>query len=332
MKKFRYLLLLPVIITAVPYFYSCDDTGVNPNAFRQGQITITLTNLKTLNLGVDGSYQLWIVFDTSAEFIRNVGSFNINPGGNIVDPATGDPKSFALYADTIYAAYAKYCFVTVGTDIGNQNNPHLIAGTFAHYGDSVATDLALNDPNAVGPQLDPVIGNALAWYILSQPTTNNAACSSGVWYCDVSGNPYLPMGALSGSSRWIYEGWAADTSNPSSPIYYSTGRFYDPYSPDLDGAGPCAGTNSFYNKPGQDWVNNFPEGCPGILNLLSGRFQVFVTIEPANEQGTALSTPFFAKLFWQTHVDVTVGCESRDNIFNQSLYGRLPRGHINILR
>src|SRR5437667_906858 len=123
MRRLRYFFLLPTISIAVTYYYSCDDTGVNPNAFRQGQINITLTNFRTLNTSFDGSYQLWIAFDTSAVFLRNVGSFNISPTGQIVD-LSGNPASFQLYADTIYASYASYCFISVGTDIGNPNNPH----------------------------------------------------------------------------------------------------------------------------------------------------------------------------------------------------------------
>jgi hypothetical protein len=328
-KNFRHFFLLPIAAIAV-MFYSCDDSGTNPNAFRQGEISITLTNFRTLNTSVEGSYQLWIAFDTSAVFLRNIGSFNIGAGGQIVD-LSGNPMSFQLYADTIYAAFASYCFISVGTDIGNPNNPHLIGGTFAHYNDSVGTHITINDANGVGSALSPVIANGPAWYILAQPSNHNVNCFSGAWFCDALGNPFLPMGILAPGTGWIYEGWVVDTSE--NPInYHSTGRFYDPNSRDFDGAGACAGTDSSYNKPGQDWVNNFPEGCPGTWNLLSGTIQIFITIEPANEQGSALNSPFFVKLFWQNHIDPTVGCGTRDNLFNQSLYSRLPVGHIHIQR
>jgi hypothetical protein len=139
------------------------------------------------------------------------------------------------------------------------------------------------------------------------------------------------MGALSPGTGWIFEGWVVDTTE--NPInYHSTGRFYDPNSRDIDGAGPCAGTDSFYNKPGQDWVNNFPEGCPGTLILNSGKCQVFITVEPENEQGAASTSPFYVKLYWQNWIYPNLPCAYRDNLYNESFQGRLTRGHIQILK
>ena len=334
MKKLKYLLFMPVVITASMYYYSCDDAGVNLNLFHQGLVTFSVENLKPLNSSVDGVYELWIVFDTSnGTYYRNMGSFNMSESGEILD-LSGNHKEFILDADTIYVSNAQYCFITIAGN-GIPNMPRLIAGTFTYYDDSVTANLVMNDANAVGTAVEPVIVNgSSAQYMLNQPTDNNTNCKSGVWFCDTLGNTTIPNGMSlnSNTSLWVYEGWIADTSNPSNPIYRSTGRFYDPYSTDMDGAGQCAGTGGFYNKPGQDWVAS-GSGCPGALNLGSGSCQVFITIEPAVENGTGLTTPFFVKLFWQNFIHPTLGCGRLDNVFGVlNTWGTIPRGHIQITK
>ena len=332
--RIKYLILLPLIFTALMYYSSCDDAGVNLNYFHQGVVNVTLNKFQAISPSVDGVYELWIVFDTSTgPYFRNIGSFNISPSGQIVD-LSGNPKAFNLGSDTNFVNYAKYCFITIGGN-GNPNDARLVAGSFLQYSDSATANLVMNDTNAVGRAMDPVI-NAVqaAMYILNEPTNNNNNCKSGVWFCDTLGNSSLPtgMGLDPNTSRWIFQGWVADTSNPSNPVYRSTGRFYDPYSADMDGAGPCAGNGSFYNKPGQDWVTS-GNGCPGTINLGSGFCQVFITLEPANEAGPAQTSPFYVRLFWQNLIHPSLGCGTQDNLFSGKVtWNLIPSGHIQITK
>jgi hypothetical protein len=331
--KIKFIFILPLIVTALMYFYSCDDAGVNQNLFHQGVVSFSVVNLKTLNSSVDGVYELWIVFDTTnGTYFRNMGSFNIGPSGEILD-LTGNNKEFILDADTLLTNNAQYCFITIAGN-GNPDMPRLIAGSFTHYEDSVTSNLVMNDPNAVGLAMEPVVNGSIVQYILNQPTDNNNNCKSGIWFCDTLGSSTFPNGMAlnSNTSRWVYEGWIADTSNPSNPIYRSTGRFYDPYSTDMDGAGPCAGIGTPYTKPGQDWVTS-GNGCPGAINLATGYYQVFVTIEPAIEGGSALANPFFLKIYLQSRIDHTLGCGRLDNVFGAAnTWGTIPRGHIHITK
>jgi len=335
MNKIKNFLLLPVIFILFLYYNSCDDSGITIDPALKGRVYLTQVNLKGLDPLVEGVYQLWIAFDTSTGvYFRNAGSFNISQSGVILDSA-GSPKVFNLGSDTTKVGFAKYCFICVGGDNQNPVNPRLLAGTFTHYNDSVACNLTLTDTNAEVPALLPVFANSPAWYILRQASNNNINCQRGIWFCDTLGNPYIPNGMnLSASGQWVYEGWMADTSNPSNPVYYSMGKFYNPYAADMDRAGVCSpNPNGGFDKPGQDWELT-GGGCPpGGLNLRDGVHQVFITIEPADENSAAQAKPFFLKLFWQNLILVTCSSSSpRDNIFNQNQYGLLPKAHVQIYK
>ena len=155
--------------------------------------------------------------------------------------------------------------------------------------------------------------------MLNSPTTNNANCSQGIWFCDTSSSPTLPDSlTLPSSGGWIYQGWVVDRSINQ---YYSMGKFFNPHFRDLDTSGACAGPNPGYNAPGQDWIQTGGNCPPQAINLKSGNWAVFVSLEPSNEgSGSAAdNTPFFFRLFLQNTIDQTIGCGQLDNLFSQFL-------------
>lgn len=325
LKSLLYIFSIICFIT----FYSCDDSGQNPKFTPKGQISFTHTTLKPLDPNIDGLYSLWLGLDSSGNTIwYNLGQFNINSYGQITD-AQGNAMVFTFTGDTSKLDNAKYSTVTIGNDpLGTV----LLAAHLSVNSDSVSGSLWIGDDLALGEIGKRLYGQgypqASAYYMISSPTSNNTLCKQGMWFCDSSGNTTFSDGLrLTPGNGWVYEGWLNDKSNNS---YYSTGRFYDPYNADLDGAGQCAGSSGPpYNKPGQDWVTS-GAGCPNISNIITGNFGVFITIEPENESGNALLSPFFMKLFWQDNIVISMSCKRLDNLFNQNIRGVFPRAHLMI--
>lgn len=345
--KIKSFFVFSVLIISFIY-YSCEDTGISPGAYRKGAISFSLKNVKHLDPDVEGVYQLWIAFDTSAGlYYRRAGSFNIDGNGGIT--YLDSIGRLELYEDSVNTRFAQYCFVTItlgANDSDWWNKPRLIGGSFSLYStDSIAVGpgLQMSDTSAFGPAISPVINGDTARYMLYEPTGNNLRCSRGAWFCDTLGNPLLPAGMQlnPATSKWVYEGWVVDTTNPNSPIYYSMGRFYDPYSADLDGAGPCRGSGIAFNKPGQDWVLEGGSCPPTDFYLNNGYMSIFITIEPANETGPAFNNPFPYKLYLRSGIvgppfPLICGSRRLDRSFrnqfcdpNSPPYGN-PRGYISI--
>jgi hypothetical protein len=322
-----FIFVLTVFVAVL--FYSCDDSGQNPKFTPKGQVSFTHINLKPLDPNIDGLYNLWLGIDSSGNTSWfNLGQFNINSYGQVVD-AQGNNMVFTFNGDTTKLDNAKYSTVTIGNDpVGTV----LLADHLIVNSDSVSGSLWMGDDLALGNIALHLYGQgypqASAYYNVSSPTSNNTLCKQGIWFCDSNGNNTFSDGLrLTQGNGWIYEGWLNDESSNS---YYSTGRFYDPYNADLDGAGPCAGSSGPpYNKPGQDWTTS-GAGCPNITNIFTGNFGVFITIEPENESGNSLLSPFFLKLFYQRDIVSSMTCKRLDNLFNQNTLGAFPRGRLKI--
>ncbi len=321
--KFKKYFFVVLIFSLTVIYFSCDDSGTNPFAIHRGTISLKLYNLKPLNKNVDGLYEAWLRFDTSATFnyYYSLGLFNVAADGSPVD-SNGQPLAFKYNGDTTKLFQVTHCLVTV--EDRNRTGyfgygPCLLDVVLNRYADSLSGKLTIG-----GPQALDSVGRALlsfpggGYYTLMSLTSNNPAqdCGKGIWLCGVTGDSaLLSLGKLPSNSQWIYEGWVADTLTTNGPYYYSIGRFSDPRHADLDGAGGCAGPNTAnaYDKPGQEWIQN---GCPGgkptIANLSAGYYQVFVTIEPVNKPSG--STPFPFQLLRQGLI--IVGCDRVDNLFN----------------
>lgn len=312
MKNIKYL-LLPVVMTAALYYYSCDDSGIGPNLYSHGRIWMTAKNLRPLDPNVEGIYQLWVVFADSLgnQYATSAGTFNANMNSDPVDTA-GNPVTFNLGADSSNISRAIRCYITIGNGAGD---PRLLAGSFTDYGDSIAANDSLSNTFAVGDAIN-VLASYGGSFILNQPTSNNAVCERGIWFTNINGVAFLPLGMLDPSSQWTYEGWVVDTATAGGPYYYSTGKFRNPTQLDDDGAGSCRGTDSLpWSRPGQDWVGT-GGGCllASVTSLRNGHFQAMITLEPVGENVPALAKPFFLWLLKEFRINA--GCGATDNMVN----------------
>jgi hypothetical protein len=178
----------------------------------------------------------------------------------------------------------------------------------------------LMTPPGPGPEDD-------ARYILYTPSNNLSTCKQGAWFCDTNFTPAIPSGlAFASNFGWVYEGWIKDKHDLYNIKYYSLGRFYNPYSSDSDGAGPCSGPNSGFNVPGQDFIQT-TGNCPIITNLADGLYEIFITLEPSSELN-GQNKPFYLKLFLQDYISPTIPCKREDNIYK--MYPSFPSARIKI--
>ncbi|MGQ0535932.1 MAG: hypothetical protein ACT4PT_07655 [Methanobacteriota archaeon] len=121
---------------------------------------------------------------------------------------------------------------------------------------------------------------------VNDPRNNTNNNQSGIWYyaqadprcgqealavCQGLNLPTLPSG-------WKYEGWIVD-DQVDPPKYYTTGKFRSPLGRDDDAStARSRGLGSLGPPfPGQDFVNATLD-VP-ILNLTSGRFRTFISVE-----------------------------------------------------
>jgi hypothetical protein len=120
------------------------------------------------------------------------------------------------------------------------------------------------------------LSSAAGSYILNTPTSESGETpESGLWFLEPPGDggpsaslslPELPAG-------WVYEGWAVSGGQP-----LSTGRFSDPAAADdFDGFSGDAGAPPF---PGEDFLQNAPDGVEFPLTLNDGSSKAVISVEP----------------------------------------------------
>jgi hypothetical protein len=335
MKKYKFIILIfSILILAI--FLSCDDSGVIHGLGVKGTIYLQTFNLPHLNGTIDGYYELWIRIDSNGICkYYSCGKFNIGYDGSVTDTAGGQ-MTFKFMGDTNKLYGATNALITVepyGTNNISPGSLRLLSCPLSSdpYKDSLYGTLTVSDPGAMGLQGDKIKQCWNTYFTLMTPTGTNSTCLRGLWFCNPDGSTTLPPGlTLPSSYPWIYEGWLADTSNPSNQIYYSMGRFYDPYHADLDSAGLCRGPNPGIDKPGQDWVeDNCISGKPNITDLHNGHYQVSITLEPANELpgSVTYNSPFPIRIYWGPLMPA--GCNLQEAILSL-WYLHAPKAHLRI--
>ena len=118
--------------------------------------------------------------------------------------------------------------------------------------------------------------------MITTPTTEAVDDDySGVWFIELTNDgpaagldlPVLPEG-------WVYEGWVVIDGEA-----VSTGRFVDPgAADDFNGFSGNLGNPPF---PGEDFIENAPEGLEFPANLTDGNSTVVISIEPEDDDSPA---------------------------------------------
>mgnify|MGYP006129193635 CR=1 FL=1 len=267
---------------------SNDDDTPQPTT---AKLTLNLNGLE--DLGSDFSYEGWVIVDGSPV---STGVFNVNTNGDF--PQTEFDVDISNLNDA--TAYV----LTIEPNPDSDPKPsavHILAGDFS--GDSAS--LTIDHPTAIGTDFT----DATAIYVLRAPTDDGNATNNfeaGVWWfrnesgetLDCCTNlPELPEG-------WNYEGWAVVNGIPLSTGIFADGEVggverRDSYS-DRDvtnNADPSLATGfngnavAGPNYPGEDFINNLPDGVDSPVDL-KGK-TIVVTVEPFPDTAP---TPFTLKI------------------------------------
>lgn len=336
MNKYKSVLLLLAILLLF-FKLGCDDSGFGPSNLPPGLITVRQNNLKQLESNIEGSYQMWLRLDTAGLITDySLGKFNIGSSGEITN-TSGGTMEFIYPGDTNQLYQATLAYVTVESP--NDTNPGpstavLLSGQMSVAKDSIYGTLTIGGSLALGSAGQELQNGANAGFSIAAPTAGYSYCWEGVWFCDTSAsnNSLFPANIQLTTSGWYYQGWVVDNTSPGNPVYYTTGRFSNPYGPDFDGAGTCAGTLPPYQRPGQDWIRGIcPTGTPQMSEQTKTNYGVLVTLEPSYEQfgSQAFQKPFL-KIYEITSIFGFVHCGTQAYMYSQR--NTFPHCQIKITR
>ncbi|MFQ5950675.1 MAG: carboxypeptidase-like regulatory domain-containing protein [Candidatus Geothermarchaeales archaeon] len=155
-------------------------------------------------------------------------------------------------------------------------------------------------------------------FILATPTDGpNTNELSGVWFLQLPPPPQPGLDLPELPGGWVYEGWAVNSGVP-----ITTGRFTSVSSPDdFDSySGPQAGPPF----PGEDLLENAPEGLTFPPNLADGSSKVVISVEPDIEgEDPTGSAPFAIKPLVG---DIPLDAADHVNYEMGQNLGSIPRG------
>ncbi|OEJ98827.1 hypothetical protein A8C32_06470 [Flavivirga aquatica] len=262
-------------ILAVGVFASSCSNDDDNSAATTANLTLDFQqgDQKLDELGAGYVYEGWIIVDGSPV---STGTFS----------SVTFPQSFTV--DAVQLAAATRFVLTIepagetGVEAETPADTKILAGDFSGSTASVNTEVVGDFSNASGK------------YILATPTDNDMTNeASGVWFLDNTNAP-PPVAGLEGlpvlPAGWKYEGWAVVNGTP-----LSTGTFTNVSATD-DGApysGSVAlpmpnGADGFF--PGEDFLENAPEGLTFPLDLKEKT--IVISVEPSPDNSPA---PFTLK-------------------------------------
>lgn len=250
---------------------SCSDDD------KADQLNLNLQGLE--DLGENYVYEGWIMVDGAP---KTTGIFTVNSTGALSQTA------FDLNSDDLEKATAFILTIEPADDPDPApSDVHVIAGDFT--ADNAA--LTVSHPAALGTDFTSSTGG----YILATPTDgaeNNE--ESGVWFLDpAAGAPALSLPTL--PAGWAYEGWAVIDGTP-----VTTGTFTS--TSGNDSAAPYSGSSAGPAYPGEDFLENAPNGLTFPTNLQGAT--IVVSVEPVPDNSPA---PFTLKpLVGMTSADAAV--------------------------
>jgi hypothetical protein len=272
-------------------------------------VTLSFENLKPLSGGLN--YQGWVVENRPTGYWGSpLGMFNIDESGQLVDPSTGEVISgtfeAGLDAEDVFGVQVSV--ENSSTQVSQPSATFILGGTVV----TGTADLGQVHWLAMNLDFTEIAGS----YFLGTPTDDlNDNELSGVWFGDTtSGDPIQGLFLPEAPNGWDYEGWVVIGEDT-----LSTGKFFDPNIADTTNL--YGGISGEYGFPGQDFLENAPEGMVFPTDL-SGA-PIFVTLEPWEEYDVEPLSPFnFLFLSATIPADATAGT----TYTMTSLFNVFPRG------
>jgi hypothetical protein len=208
-------------------------------------------------------YEGWLIIDGAPV---STGRFNV------VDGTTVDLDGNAIDHFIVDADASAATAVVISIEPRDDADPtpsetHLLAGDIVDGG----AELTIVHPAALGTDFADAAGE----FVLATPTdgdrTNNEF--SGVWFLTFPGpTPGLELPEL--PAGWTYEGWTVIDGVP-----VTTGTFLR--VDESDDAAPYSGTVRTPNFPGEDYLQNAPDGLSFPTDLSGAT--VVISVEPLAE-------------------------------------------------
>lgn len=212
---------------------------------------------------VKAHYEGWLIIDGAAV---STGRFNV-VAGEAVD-LDGEPvDEFALDFDPTAASAVVVSIEPAGDSDPAPSDTHILAGDIADG----SAPLSIDHPAALGTDFATASGE----FVLATPTDGDRVNDefSGVWFLTFPGpTPGLDLPTL--PDGWIYEGWTVIEGIP-----VTTGTFSRVDASDNEA--PYSGTVRTPNFPGEDYLQNAPDGLTFPTNLQGAT--VVISVEPLAE-------------------------------------------------
>jgi hypothetical protein len=285
---FLVLFLIVFVIALSFWLLSQDENDQQPSVIRsvsyQGNagetdIEFTLTNLNELSVGY---YEAWSV--ANGETI-SLGTFATDSSGRMLN-RRGEPLPFLTSKHQLETI--ERVFITIeqeeSADAEGEAGP---SSTVVLHGETDDTGLIhLSFPHA------DIATQVSGGYILATPTNDPEGLeTSGLWFTTPNGQS-ASLDMPDAPDGWAYAAWVTRGNNTTSlPI----GRFSDVSGAD-DSAAHSSTSNPGFLFPGEDFLNDLPEGFEpdSVIDLADGDAQVYVTLVPgATELTPALFAPEF---------------------------------------
>ncbi len=264
----------PPAVQATTSSTSVAPTTATPTTTATSTTTTTTVPLPQLDLSFvelpfilqgTGHYEGWLIIDgqpvSTGKFTANSTGFNfadLNGDGIGTFPLDFDPSGATAFVLSIEPD---------GDTDPAPSDTHILAGDII---DGVA-DLSISHPAALGTDFADASGE----FVLATPTDGDRTNDEdpGIWFLTFPGpTPGLVLPEL--PDGWTYEGWTVIDGTP-----VTTGTFLAVDR--SDDAAPYSGTVRTPNFPGEDFLQNAPEGLTFPTNLSGAT--VVVSLEPLAE-------------------------------------------------
>ena len=263
--KYLNLSAIAILFFALALTSCSDDDSSQPNT---QPLALNLQGLTDLGDGF--AYEGWLIVDGAPV---TTGVFTVN--------AAGELSRTTFDIDTETLANATTFVLTIEPSPDNDPAPsdvHILAGDF----NANAATLTVGHPAAIGDDFTASTGK----YILATPTDGAGDAlneRSGVWFLDPAAGPGAGLNLPTLAAGWAYEGWAVIDGTP-----VSTGIFTELNA--SDGSGIYSGSEGAPPFPGEDFLNNAPEGLTFPVDL-AGK-TIVISVEPVPDNSPA---PFVLK-------------------------------------
>lgn len=251
-------------------FSACDDDDDDDDT-DMGKYTLQLSFSGAGMLQNGYSYEGWAIIDDSPV---STGKFNVDANGAITD-VNGNAIAHGEFTVNQDLTNAAAIVITVEPSGDNDTIPadtHILAGDVVNN----SATLTAEHGAALGDDFASVAGE----YILDTPTTADMSDeNSGIWFLSLaSGSPGVGLTLPVLPAGWKYEGWVVMNGIP-----VTTGTFTDVMN--YDDADPYSSTEPGPPFPGEDFVENAPEGLTFPTDIAGGTAVISIEPSPDDDAG-----------------------------------------------